>query len=136
MKKDRSVVIVSLCVFILIAFLIPFKRAQAQSGSVEISRVIELKEVHLPEGTATGIKVMRNEKLPAAIMIKAPKGFAVCAHYNLKTMEKHGISAVMFMGVKSIEEALNAKVVAITAQAKSLGIKEGMGVREALEKMM
>jgi len=51
-------------------------------------------------------------------------------------MEKHGIAAVLFMGVKSIKQALNAKVVDLTRQAKDLGIKKGMSVRGALEMMM
>ncbi len=79
---------------------------------------------------------MTDAKQLAAIMIKAPKGFAVCAHFNLRTMETHGIAAVMFKDVKSTEQALAAKVVDATSQAKALGIKSGMSVREALQKMM
>jgi len=32
--------------------------------------------------------------------------------------------------------ALNTKVIAVTSQARALGIKEGMVVKDALEKMM
>ena len=55
---------------------------------------------------------------------------------NLKAMGKHGIAAVRFKGVKSIEEAVDAKVVDMTGQAKNLGVKKGMGIKEALQMMM
>jgi len=51
-------------------------------------------------------------------------------------MEAPGIAAVMFKDVKSIEQALAAKVVDATSQAKALGIRGGMSIREALQKMM
>jgi len=111
-------------------------RVYAQDGKLKINSVVELKEIHLLKGTAAGIKIMRNEKLPAAILVKANRGFAVCAHFNLKTMEKHEIAAVLFKGVGSIKEAMNAKVVDLTSQARALGIKKGMKVRKGLEKMM
>jgi uncharacterized protein YunC (DUF1805 family) len=109
---------------------------KAQDNTPGISRVVELKEIRLAKGTAAGITIMRNSELPAAILIKAAQGFAVCAHFNLTAMQEHGIAAVMFTGVKSIEEAVDAKVVDLTSQAKNLGIKKGMSIKEALEMMM
>lgn len=130
------------CLLVLVTVLVALSLigvrcpVKAHDKSLGISRVVELKEIHLLKGTATGIVIMRNNELPAAIMIKAVRGFAVCAHFNPKAMEKHGIAAILFMGVKSIEQALNAKVVDLTRQAKDLGIKKGMSVRGALEMMM
>ena len=95
-----------------------------------------MSEVNLSSGTAIGIKIFRSNGQPAAILIKAPRGFAVCAHFNVKAMEGHGMAVVMFAGVKSIQQALKAKVVSLTKEARALGIKEGMTVKEALEKMM
>ncbi|RLD92334.1 MAG: DUF1805 domain-containing protein, partial [Aquificota bacterium] len=94
------------------------------------------REIHLSPGTALGIKIVRSNGQPAAILIRTPKGFAVCAHFNLRAMEGHGMAVVMFKGVKSIQQALQAKVVSLTRQARALGIKEGMTVREALKRMM
>jgi len=119
----------------LIGALFPC-RVDAQDNDLYISKVIELKDIHLEKATATGIKVMRNNELPAVIMIKVAKGFSVCGHFNLTAIQKHGITAVMFLGVKSIEEAVDAKGVDTTSQAKDLGVKKGMGVKEALEMMM
>ncbi|RLD97927.1 MAG: hypothetical protein DRI91_04215 [Aquificota bacterium] len=102
----------------------------------ELSQVVDLREIHLSPGTALGIKIVRSNGQPAAILIRTPKGFAVCAHFNLRAMEGHGMAVVMFKGVKSIQQALQAKVVSLTRQARALGIKEGMTVREALKRMM
>ncbi|WDN87435.1 hypothetical protein BuS5_00403 [Desulfosarcina sp. BuS5] len=118
-----------LLVFVLFtSFLIGVIRpcpVMAQDKGTDISKVIELKDIHLTKGIATGIKIMRDNNRPVAFMIKAAKGFAVCGHFNLKTMEKSGISVIQFVGVKSIEEAVDAKVVDMTSQAKNLGVKKG-----------
>ena len=134
-KRCHCLLVLVTVLFALPLIGVPYL-VRAQDKGLSISRVVELKEIHLSRGTAIGIVIMRNNELPAAIMIKAIHGFAVCAHFNPKAMEKHGIAAVMFTGVKSIEQALNAKVIDLTRQAKDLGIKKGMSVREALEMMM
>jgi len=113
-----------------------FQIALAQSAAPDVSEIIEVKEIQLSITPALGIKIMTDAKQLAAIIIKAPKGLAVCAHFNLRTMEAPGIAAVMFKDVKSIEQALAAKVVDATSQAKALGIRGGMSIREALQKMM
>ncbi len=87
----------------------------------EISQVVDLKEIYLASGTVLGIKIVRSNGQPAAILIRAPKGFAVCAHFNLKAMEGHGMAVVMFAGVKSIQQALKAKVVSLTNRPGPLG---------------
>lgn len=134
-KRNHCLMVVALFTLSVIGVLVSCP-ARAQDKGTGISKVIELKDIHLAKGAATGIKIMRNNKLPAAIMIKAARGFAVCGHFNLKAMGKHGIAAVRFKGVKSIEEAVDAKVVDMTGQAKNLGVKKGMGIKEALQMMM
>ncbi|BAT72394.1 conserved hypothetical protein [Thermosulfidibacter takaii ABI70S6] len=105
-------------------------------AEAQTAQTLEVKEIRLANGTVIGIKIFRSNGLPAAIIIRANKWFAVCTHFNLKAMESHDMAVVMFSGVKTIEQALNAKVVSLTKQARSLGIERGMKVKEALEKMM
>lgn len=38
-------------------------------------------------------------------------------------MDKHGVTAVMFKGIKTIQEALNTKVISVTSRARALGIR-------------
>lgn len=118
------------------AIFLSFQIAPAQTAEADVSEIIEVKEIRISKTPVLGIKIMTDAKQLAAIMIKAPKGFAVCAHFNLQTMQAHGIAAVIFKDVKSIEQALATKVVDATSQAKALGIKSGMSIREALQKMM
>ena len=112
---------------VMVIFL-SFQITPAQTAETDVSGIIEVKEIHLSQTPALGLKIMRNAKSPAAIMIKAPKGFAVCALFNLQTMQAHVMSAVMFKDVKSIEQALAAKVVDATSQAKALEIGAGMSI--------
>ena len=127
--------IMALFTLSLTGFFIPCP-VQAQDQSTAISKVIELKDIHLEKGTATGITVMGNHNRPVAFMIKTAKGFAVCGHFDLRAMGKSGIAVVQFRGARSIEEAVEAKVVDMSRQAKSMGIKKGMPIKNALEMMM
>ncbi|KUO42593.1 MAG: hypothetical protein APZ16_02075 [Candidatus Hadarchaeum yellowstonense] len=76
--------------------------------------------------------------LPKAplVAIIAPKGYLMCGYLNIATAEKLGQAAAVVRGVKSVEDALNKKISAVTKQARKLGIKRGMLVREALKKLV
>ncbi len=138
MRDGNHLFILILASIVVLSLIAPLTMTSlfAETKGPGTSELILLKQVSLPNGSAAGIKIMRPNGLPVTILIRARKGFAVCAHFNLKTMEKHGVTAVMFKGIKTIEEALNTKVIAVTSQARALGIKEGMVVKDALEKMM
>jgi uncharacterized protein YunC (DUF1805 family) len=41
----------------------------------------------------------------------------------------------MVTGVKTIDDVLNANIVALTAEAQKLGIEMGMPVKDALKKL-
>ena len=58
--------------------------------------------------TALGIKIMNDEK---------------------------GVVAARVAGINSIESALETKIAEVTSKAREFGLKEGMPVKEALEKL-
>jgi len=97
--------------------------------------MIEIKQIKLNKGVALGIKVMKDEKGPLMVLIKAEKGFIVCSNFNMKALEEKGIVAARVAGINSIETALETNVVEVTSKAKELEITERMSVKEALEKL-
>jgi uncharacterized protein YunC (DUF1805 family) len=97
--------------------------------------MVEIKQIKLKEGTALGIKIMKDEKGPLVVLIKAEKGFIVCSNFNMKALEEKGVVAARVAGINSIETALETNIVEITSKAKEIGLKEGMPVKEALEKL-
>lgn len=81
--------------------------------------------------SATGIKIeLQNANL---VLIKGEKGFIMCGYLNIDAAEKMGDAACVVTGVKTVEDALNAKIVKATSKAKALGVREGMTGREALK---
>jgi uncharacterized protein YunC (DUF1805 family) len=81
-------------------------------------------------GNWTGVKINLHNA-PFLILI-AEKGFVMCGYLNIATAEKLGDAACMVTGVRDLRGMLNAKIVAATTKAQSLGIKEGMFCEEAL----
>ncbi|RLD18145.1 MAG: DUF1805 domain-containing protein [Caldiserica bacterium] len=69
------------------------------------------------------------------ILVIAKKGFAGCGWFDTEVAEKFKIPFVKVKGVKTIEEFLSSKVSELTEGAKSLGIKKGMRIKRALEKL-
>ena len=51
----------------------------------------------------------------------------------MATAEKKGDAAAMVIGVSSFEDALAAKIAAVSSKGKELGIKEGMTGKDALD---
>ena len=92
--------------------------------------MLEVKEIKLEKGSIVGIKI----ELPNAplILLKGKKGFIMCGYLNIETANKLKDAAAVVKGVKTIEEALNAKIEAVSDKAKEIGIKVGMKSVEAL----
>jgi uncharacterized protein YunC (DUF1805 family) len=90
-------------------------------------------DIKLGKKNAVGFEIpLRNA---AFVMARAEKGFVMCGYLNLETAEKLGDAACVVRGVKTVDELLVAKVVAVTKKAEELGIKIGLTGREALEKL-
>ena len=67
------------------------------------------------------------------LVITGKKGYVMCGYLNINTAQKRNDVACMVTGVKTIEDMLNSKVVALTAKAQSLGISMDMEVKKVLE---
>lgn len=69
------------------------------------------------------------------LMIIGAKGYVMCGYLNINTAQKLGDAACMVTGVKTIDDVLNADIVALTAEAQKLGIEMGMPVKDVLKKL-
>ena len=67
------------------------------------------------------------------LVITGKKGYIMCGYLNINTAQKRDDVACIVTGVKTIEDMLNSKVVALTAKAQGLGISMDMEVNRVLE---
>lgn len=67
------------------------------------------------------------------ILLRGSRGYVSCGYLNLSVARKFKDAAIKITGVSNIEEALRAKVAALTPQAAKLGVIKGMTVKEALK---
>ena len=74
-------------------------------------------------------------KLGAAqlLVVKARKGYVGCSYIDLQKAEVLGDAAATLSGISSFDELLSGKVEQLTKRAAELGVRKGMGGREALE---
>lgn len=92
-----------------------------------------IEQIDLENGTCIGVNFdLQNAPL---ILIKADKGFVMCGYLNVGVAERVGDVACKVSGVSNFDEALDAKIVELTENAKRIGIQKGMTGREALERM-
>ncbi len=66
------------------------------------------------------------------LMIQGDRGFLGCGYFKVETADKLDEAVAIVTGVKSYEDMLDAKIVAVSQKAKALGIHEDMSGREAL----
>lgn len=66
------------------------------------------------------------------LIIGAPKGFLGCGYFKVEVANKVNDVCAIVTGVKTPDDMLNAKVVAVSEAATELGITEGMTGKEAL----
>ncbi len=90
------------------------------------------KEIKIKNSIFKGIELdlCDSSKL---LVITGKKGYIMCGYLNINTAQKRDDVACIVTGVKTIEDILNSKIVALTAKAQSLGISMNMEVRKALE---
>jgi len=82
-------------------------------------------------------KAFEGEIAPGSslVFIMGKKGFIMCGYLNMETAEKKGNIAAVATGVKTVDDMLETKIIAVSNAAKKAGILEGMPVKEALEKL-
>ncbi|MBR3627957.1 MAG: DUF1805 domain-containing protein [Elusimicrobia bacterium] len=90
------------------------------------------KEIKIKNTVFKGIELdlCDNSKL---LVITGKKGYIMCGYLNINTAQKRNDVACIVTGVKTIEDMLNSKVVALTVKAQSLGINMDMDVNKVLE---
>ncbi len=66
------------------------------------------------------------------LIIGAENGFLGCGYINVDVADRVGDVCAIVTGVKTPDDMLDAKVVAFSAAAGKLGVKEGMTGKEAL----
>lgn len=66
------------------------------------------------------------------LIIKAKKGFLACGYIKIDVADKVGDVCAIVTGVKTNEDMLSAKVVAVSEEAAKLGVKTEMTGKEAL----
>ena len=67
------------------------------------------------------------------LVITGKKGYIMCGYLNINTAQKRNDVACIVTGVKTIEDMLKSKVVALTASAQKLGISMDMDIPKVLE---
>jgi len=88
--------------------------------------------VKIGEYTAIGIKL---EVSNAPILIlRGEKGLLTCGYFRVGVADVIGDAIAVVTNVKSFEDMLNSKVVAVSKKAKELGVEVGDSGKEALLK--
>ncbi len=95
--------------------------------------MIEIKKLRVLDKEADAVSI--NTGKTFALIIKAERGFLGCGYFDINVANKVGDVAAIVTGVKTFEDMLNAKLVAVSNEAKKLGIKEDMNGKQALALM-
>ena len=90
------------------------------------------KEIKVKNSIFKGIELelSKDSKL---LIITGNKGYIMCGYLNINTAQKRDDVACIVTGVKTIEDILNSKIVALTSKAQQLGISMNMEVKKVLE---
>lgn len=100
--------------------------------------MIELLPIEIKGHTFLGVSV----KLPKTtlLVVSSDKGYIMCGALDVGLLNDRladrKIIAGRAVGVKTIEQLLDAPLESVTHEAKNLGISEGMIGRDAMLKMV
>jgi uncharacterized protein YunC (DUF1805 family) len=99
---------------------------------------IEMQSVEVSAGVALGVRIGNPEKPEKAtiIVLLGKKGMIVCRNFDIAALEQRGVAAARVQGIASFEEVLGAAIESCTAQAKQLGVAEGMKGEDALTRLL
>ena len=67
------------------------------------------------------------------IMARGSKGYAACAYIDVSTADKFEEACIIFSGVATCDDFVEAEVKKVSAAAEKLGCKVGMRGGDALE---
>ncbi|MBH8599010.1 MULTISPECIES: YunC family protein [unclassified Thermoactinomyces] len=100
--------------------------------------MIEMKPIDIDGRQVLGIEV----KLPKTtlLVITTDKGYIMCGALDIALLNERlsdrNIIAARAVGVRTLEQLLDAPLESVTHTAESMGITSGMTGKEALVKMM
>ncbi|UFJ39709.1 DUF1805 domain-containing protein [Brevibacillus humidisoli] len=100
--------------------------------------MIEVQPLSFPEGTALAISV----QLPKTnlLVVTTDKGYIMCGALDVSLLNQRltdrQILAGRAVGVKTIQELLDAPLESVTTAAENIGITVGMTGREAIFKLL
>ena len=100
--------------------------------------MIEMKPIDIDGRQVLGIEV----KLPKTtlLVITTDKGYIMCGALDIALLNERlsdrNIIAARAVGVRTLEQLLDAPLESVTHTAESIGITSGMTGKEALVKMM
>jgi uncharacterized protein YunC (DUF1805 family) len=99
---------------------------------------IEMKSIEVSAGTSLGVRISnpQNPEKPVIIVLLGKKGMLVCRNFDIAALEQRGVAAARVQGITSFEEMLGASIEAYTAQAKQLGVTEGMKGEDAVNRFL
>lgn len=99
--------------------------------------MVEVQPIHFPEGTAIAVTV----RLPKTTLlaVTTERGYIMCGALDVgllnERLASREIIAGRAVGVKTIQELLDAPLESVTTAAEHLGITEGTIGRDAIAKM-
>lgn len=99
--------------------------------------MMRMVPVALGRGTATGVEV----KLPGTTLlaVATDKGYIMCGALDVgllnERLAERRIVAGRAVGVRTLEELLEAPLESVTIEARAQGIVPGMKGRDAVERM-
>ncbi|NGQ95291.1 DUF1805 domain-containing protein [Brevibacillus sp. SYP-B805] len=99
--------------------------------------MIEVQPIHFPEGTALAVTV----RLPKTTLlaVTTDQGYIMCGALDIgllnERLASREILAGRAVGVKTIQELLDAPLESVTTTAEKRGITPGMIGRDAVRKM-
>jgi len=99
---------------------------------------IQVESVQVSAGTALGVRIgnpQHPEKAMIIVLI-GEKGMIVCRNFDIAALEQRGVAAARVQGITSFAEALSAPIESCTAQARQLGVVEGMKGEDALSRFL
>jgi uncharacterized protein YunC (DUF1805 family) len=68
------------------------------------------------------------------LLIKGAKGLLACGYLNIETFNKTGEVAAIVTGVRTHEDMLKSKVIAVSNAARAAGIEIGISGEDVLKK--
>jgi len=104
----------------------------------EVVFVVRIVPVRIGGKTAVGVEV----RLPKTTLlaIDAGIGYIMCGALDIRLLDERlkdrGVVAGRAVGVRTLEELLEAPLEAVTKEAERLGVRPGMAGKEAVARMM